>query len=105
MLPFIWSMCVACALCVPDLCGQIMLRLMDFCYFISLIQVLALHWVLTSHSHSLLLYRQGISRFILVIYSWITITAKLVELKQQSLHLLSHWLDFTRAVVPVPGLR
>lgn len=98
-------MCVACALCVPVLCGQIMLRMMDFCYFISLIQVLDLHWVLTSYSQSLLLYRQVISLLILVIYSWTIITAKLVELKQQSLHLLSNWLEFTRAVGLVPGVR
>lgn len=75
-----------------------MLRIMDFCYFIHWVQVLDLSWVLTSDSHSLLLYRQVISLFILVIYSWITLTAKLVELKQQSLHLLTSWLVFPRAV-------
>lgn len=39
-----------------------------------------------------------------MIYSWITITAELGELKQQSLHLLSNWLEFTQAIALVPGL-
>lgn len=90
-------MCIACARCATNLCGQITLRIMDFGYFIPLMQV----QISTGYSPPTVILCSCIdimSLFILVIYSWVTATEILVELRQQLLHLLTNWLEFTRAV-------
>lgn len=90
-------MCIACARCAANLCGQIMLRIMDFGYFIPLMQV----QISTGYAPPTVILCSCIdviSLFILVICSWVTVTENLVELRQQPLHLLTNWPEFARAV-------